>query len=192
MNTPETCETAASGSLVDSCPLCALASRGPHVVRALLLIAAAVVLAAITNQVNFLGLPWRLPASGRPGIPRVLERQLVEVKAAQARALLQAGQVIVLDSRDAKDYRLDHIAGAISVPMRDWEKAWPKVKDALPKDRVYLLYCYGAKCGLSTREAKRLAVLGYPHLLILEHGWKEWQEAGYPTIAHPQGPEKKR
>ncbi len=37
-----------------------------------------------------------------------------------------------------------------------------------------------------------MAQLGYPHLIILEHGWKEWQEAGYPTVAHPQGQEKKR
>lgn len=173
------------------CPLCTLAARVPHVVRAAVLVALAVLVAPVTNQLNPLGIPWLLPASGRPGIPRVYERRLPEVKAAKARDLLHQGDVVFLDSRDEKDYKLDHVPGAVNVPMRDWERAWPKMRDNLPRERTYLLYCYGAKCGLSTRQAKRMLGLGYTHLVILEHGWAEWTKAGYETVLHPKGQEKK-
>lgn len=169
-----------------------LVRRAPHARRAAVLVCIAIALAAVSNQLNPLGLPWLLPPSGRPGVPRAYERLLVEVKAAKARALLAAGRVVFVDSRDEKDFRRDHIPGAVSVPMRDWNRVWPKVRESLPRDGTYVLYCYGAKCGLSTRQGKRLLSLGYRHLRVLEYGWKEWVEAGAPTVKHPKGQERKK
>jgi len=170
-----------------ACPMCEAASRFPHAVRAVLLVFLAVVLAAIGNQINPWGIRWEISPGGRVGIPRAFEGQLPEVPAKVALEMLQSGEVTFLDSREAKDYAADHISGAISLPIRDWAKVWPKAQRDLPRDGTYLLYCYGAKCGLSTRQAKRMLELGYQHVTVLEHGWKEWTEAGYPTQQHPEG-----
>jgi len=168
-----------------ACPMCEAASRFPHAVRAVLLVFLAVVLAAIANQINPRGIPWEISLGGRVGIPRAFEGQLPEVPAKVALGMLQSGEVTFLDSRETKDYQADHTPGAINLPMRDWERVWPKAQRDLPRDGKYLLYCYGAKCGLSTRQAKRLLELGYEHVTVLEHGWKEWTEAGYPTERRP-------
>lgn len=167
--------------------MCGLAARFPHLSRAVLLVSLAFLLAALVNQLNPRGIPWDIGPGGRVGIPRAYEGRLPEVPARVALAMWQSGDVTFLDSREAKDYDVDHIPGAINVSMRDWEEVWPKVRGQLPRDGKYLLYCYGAKCGLSTRQAKRLLELGYEHVTILEYGWKEWTEAGYPTAQHPEG-----
>ena len=183
--TEQKCESGTCSPL--ACPACVVATRFPHAARAVLLVFLAVVLAAFANQLNPLGIPWELSAGGRVGIPRVYEGRLPEAPAKVALGMLQSGNVIFLDSREAKDYAKNHIPGAVSLPMRDWDNAWPKVAGRLPRQGSYLLYCYGAKCGLSTRQAKRMLELGYQHLTVLEYGWKEWTEAGYPTEQHPEG-----
>lgn len=159
-----------------------LMKKAPHAARAAVLGLVALGVAAACNAANPLGIRWTLSPDGRPGIPRVFEDRLPEANAEEAFALIRSGKVIVIDSRDAKDYQENHIPGAINIPMREWHRAWPRVKHRIPKEATLLLYCYGAKCGLSTRMAKRLLELGYQRPLILERGWKEWVEAGYPTV----------
>ncbi len=170
-----------------ACPMCEAASRCQHLIRAILLVFLAVVLAAIANQINPRGLPWEISPGGRAGIPRAFEGQMPEVPAKVALGMLQSGEVTFLDSREAKDYAADHIPGALNLPMREWENVWPQAQRDLPRDGKYLLYCYGGTGGLSTRQAKRLLELGYRNVTVLAHGWKEWTEAGYPTEQHPEG-----
>ncbi len=174
----------------ESCPLCLLALRFPHALRAILLLCLAVFVAAVANGANPLGIRWTLSPDGRVGIPRVYERRLPEVSAKEALAMLDAGTGLFVDTRDAKDYQKDHIPAAVNLPMRDWQKAWPKAQPSLPKDEQLLLYCYGGKCGLSTRAGKRLLELGYQHPIVLEYGWKEWLAAGYRTEKYPKGKAK--
>jgi rhodanese-related sulfurtransferase len=183
--TEQKCESGACSPLV--CPMCEAATRVPHLLRAILLVFFSVVLAAIADQLNPRGIPWAISPGGRVGIPRAFEGQLPEVPAKVAFGMLQSGKVVFLDSREAKDFAADHIPGAVSLSMRDWGKVWPKAKGKLPRDGRYLLYCYGAKCGLSTRQGKRMLEEGYQHVTVLEHGWKEWTEAGYPTEQRPEG-----
>jgi len=167
-----------------------LARRFPHVIRAAALVGIAFICAALTNAANPLGIRWTPSPDGRIGLPRVFEKRLPEVNARQALEMLRSGKAIFVDSRDAKDYQDNHIPGALNIPMREWNTAWPKMRHRLPKTRTLLLYCYGGKCGLSTRMAKRLLELGYQKPVILEYGWKEWTEARYPTVS-PLPPEKK-
>jgi rhodanese-related sulfurtransferase len=157
-------------------------ARFPHAARAGGLLAVALVVGAIFNAANPQGLRWRPSPDGRIGIPRVFESRLPQISAAQALALLKSGGAIFVDSRDTKDYQADHIPGAISLPMREWNQAWPKMRARLPRDAVLVLYCYGGECGLSTRMGKRLLELGYRRLLVLRRGFAEWTEAGYPTV----------
>lgn len=157
----------------------------PHAARAAAFLAAALILSAAYNALNPLAIPWLPSAGGRVGIPRAYESRLPEIDAAEAFALHQAEEAIFVDSRDRVDYERDHIPGAINVPMRPWAEGWPEMESQLPREALLVLYCYGAHCGLSTRQGKRLLALGYTNLRVLDYGWSEWTKAGYPTVQHP-------
>ena len=164
-------------------------ARLPHAVRAVVLVAVALIAAAVYNAANPLGLPWGPSAGNRVGLPRAFESRLPEIDAAQALSLYEAGEVLFVDSRDAKDYDRDHIPGAVSFPMRRWFELWPEMRSRLPKDRTLVLYCYGAHCGLSTRQGKALLEQGYDKLIVLDYGWATWTKHGLPTVEHPEGGE---
>jgi len=162
------------------------ARRFSHALRAGALLCIAVTAAAVWNAFLPLGIPW-LPSPGnRVGIPRAFESSLPEINAAEALTLYQAGEALFVDSRDRKDYDKEHIPGALNLPQREWAKLWPALKGKIAKDRLLVLYCYGAHCGLSTRQGKALLEEGYGKLVILDYGWEAWTKAGDPTVKHPK------
>jgi rhodanese-related sulfurtransferase len=162
-------------------------SRFPHALRAFALLCMAAAAAAVWNARLPLGIAW-LPSPGnRVGIPRAFENRLPEINAAEALTLYQAGEALFVDSRDSQDYDKDQIPGAVNLPQREWAKLWPKMRERIPRDRLLVLYCYGAHCGLSTRQGKALLEEGYDKLVILDYGWAAWTKAGNPTVKHPRG-----
>ena len=162
-------------------------ARFPHAVRAALFLILAVAVGAAYNAAHPLGLPW-LPSPGnRVGIPRAFATRLPQIDAVQAMSLYEAGDALFVDSRDAADYAEDHIPGAVNVPMRKWAELWPQAASQLPRDRTLVLYCYGAHCGLSTRQGKALLEEGYEDLVVLDYGWSTWTQHGQPTVRHPEG-----
>jgi rhodanese-related sulfurtransferase len=162
-------------------------SRFPQAARAAALVAAALIIAAAYNAADPMGIPWTLSPDGRVGIPRAYESRLPQITAAQAFDLFQSGEALFVDSRDADDYEKDHIPGAINLPQRKWAQIWPHMWPQLPRDKALVLYCYGAHCGLSTRQGKLLLDNGYDKLLVLDYGWRAWTEAGYPTMRDLEG-----
>jgi rhodanese-related sulfurtransferase len=164
-----------------------LLSRFPHAVRAAGLVVVALAGAAVYNAANPEGMRWTLSPDGRVGLPRVFESRLREISADEAWNLFKTERAIFLDARDEQDYRQDHIPGAINLPMRKWNQVWPRLSHRLPKESAIVLYCYGGKCGLSTRMGKRLLELGWERPLVLRRGWPEWKEAGFPSVRQPGG-----
>ena len=78
-----------------------------------------------------------------------------------AKAMIEAGDCILVDTRGEPQYDYEHIPGAINVPV-DAEDA--DIEEALPdKDAKILLYCdYG---GLSKQMGDHMALdLGYSNL----------------------------
>jgi rhodanese-related sulfurtransferase/DNA-binding transcriptional ArsR family regulator len=97
------------------------------------------------------------------------------------RLLLQrvrAGEVTVLDVRPVEEYRAAHIAGAVSVPLKELEKRL----GSLPKDREIVAYCRGPYCVLAPDAVKLLRARGY-HALALDDGVAEWRARGLPVAA---------
>lgn len=162
-------------------------TRFPHALRAFVLVVVAAAAAACWNAHLPLGIPWGPSPGSRVGIPRAFEELLPEINAAEALRLYEAGEALFVDSRDAKDYDADHIPGAVSFPQREWAKLWPTTEKRPPRDRLLVLYCYGAHCGLSTRQGKALLEEGYSRLVVLDYGWSAWTKAGNPTIRHARG-----
>jgi len=128
---------------------------------------------------------WRA-WTAEPGRPAVRIATASEVKALIER---EKGQTILLDLRGPRDFSLDHLPGARSLP---WERftrefaatvsrGWPGVD---PATVPLVLYCYGKACVRSRNGGTLAARLGFRNVLWFRGGVLEWRAAGYP-LAEP-------
>lgn len=94
---------------------------------------------------------------------------------------LDQGGIIFLDAREAGDYELKHIKGALSLPVSHLGLYYPKMKKLLPKEAEIVVYCAGEECGASLHLAEELIGLQYENIIVFLGGWVEWNKAGYPA-----------
>ena len=100
-------------------------------------------------------------------------------EAVDRRRLIQrvrAGEVTLLDVRPVEEYRAAHIAGAVSLPLRDLESHLA----GLPKDREVVAYCRGPYCVLAPEAVARLRARGF-RAVALGDGVAEWRAQGLPV-----------
>jgi rhodanese-related sulfurtransferase len=91
-------------------------------------------------------------------------------------ALVRAGDVTVIDVRPIAEYQNGHIAGALSMPLKDLEKHLSEI----PMNREVVAYCRGPYCVLAA-EAVRLLRKRGRKAIRLEEGYPEWRGAGFPV-----------
>ena len=89
---------------------------------------------------------------------------------------MRAGEVTVLDVRPAEEYRAGHIAGAVSLPLKQLEK---RLK-SLPRDREIVAYCRGPYCVLAPEAVTILRQHGYA-ARPMDDGVAEWRAHGLPV-----------
>ena len=84
-----------------------------------------------------------------------------KISAAEAKALMDAGNVIVLDVRSQEEFDAGHIAGAIRLASGEFPD---KLASVLPdKDAVILVYC---RSGHRSKIASNLLIeAGYTHVM---------------------------
>ena len=100
-----------------------------------------------------------------------------------------AQSVVLLDLREAYDFKLDHIPGAVNFPAysenasieKVVEEKWPQAQAARTP---VVLYCYGRGCIRSRDAAAKLARAGFTNLLWFREGLDAWRSAGLP-LAEP-------
>ncbi len=78
----------------------------------------------------------------------------------------------VVDTRDAEQFRNDHIPSAVNI---EWRKVLGQ-RSKLPHNKMILLYCNSGT--LSSQAAMALRVAGYDHVRILQGGFTEWKAKG--------------
>lgn len=91
---------------------------------------------------------------------------------------MQAGDVTVLDVRPPEEYRAEHIAGALSVPMSELDR---RLAD-IPRDRQIVAYCRGPYCVLAIEAVELLRKRGFD-AVRLEDGVPDWRAHGLPVAA---------
>jgi rhodanese-related sulfurtransferase len=91
-------------------------------------------------------------------------------------ARMRAGDAIVLDVRPVEEYEAGHIAGAISVPLRDLERRLGE----LPSVPEVVAYCRGPYCVLAPQAAELLRAHGF-RAVVLPDGVGEWRARGLPV-----------
>jgi rhodanese-related sulfurtransferase len=101
---------------------------------------------------------------------------LEPVDRARLLARVQAGDVTVLDVRPVEEYRAAHIAGAVSIPLKELESRLAR----LPKGREIVAYCRGPYCVMAPEAVQVLRARGY-RASVLEEGVSEWRARGLPV-----------
>lgn len=105
---------------------------------------------------------------GREGLEPVEAKELLQ--------RVKEGKVTVLDVRPVEEYRAGHIAGAISVPLRDLRA---RIRD-LPKRKQIVAYCRGPYCVLAIQAVEILRKAGLKALRLRE-GFPDWRAEGLPV-----------
>jgi len=88
--------------------------------------------------------------------------------------LVREGAVTVLDVRPAEEYNAGHIAGAISVPLKELQQ---RLSD-LPRDQEIVAYCRGPYCVLSVLAVEMLRAKGFKAVRI-EEGIQDFRAMGF-------------
>jgi rhodanese-related sulfurtransferase len=94
--------------------------------------------------------------------------------------ILDARQIIILDTRTASDYRgpSGHIAGAISAPFHTIEKQLPEL---LPYQNDTVLV-YGGNGTDGALAARLLSLAGFRNVVHVAGGLDAWISHGYRTV----------
>ncbi len=104
---------------------------------------------------------------GRQGLEPVDREELLE--------RVRSGAAVVIDVRPQEEYRVAHIPGAISIPLKQLEARLAE----LPKDQEIVAYCRGPYCVLAMRAVETLRVRGF-RAVRLEDGVLDWRARGFP------------
>jgi 3-mercaptopyruvate sulfurtransferase SseA len=109
----------------------------------------------------------------------VCAADIKQISADEVKKLIESKKTdfLIVDTQPKGAYNLGHVKGAINFPWAPDLKSPEK----LPKNKMLILYCDCSHEEDSTDTAKQLMEKwGYTNLRILEGGWANWQNAGYP------------
>jgi rhodanese-related sulfurtransferase len=107
---------------------------------------------------------------GRKGMEPVASRELL--------LRVREGRVTVLDVRPVEEYRAGHIAGAVSVPLRELKA---RIRE-IPRGQEVVAYCRGPYCVLAVQAVEMLRKAGLKAHRLLD-GFPDWRAAGLPVDA---------
>jgi rhodanese-related sulfurtransferase len=89
-------------------------------------------------------------------------------------ALVRQGAVTVLDVRPVEEFKAGHVAGALSIPLKELKL---HLSD-LPRDQEIVAYCRGPYCVLSVEAVEILRAEGFPAIRI-EEGIQDFRAMGF-------------
>jgi len=118
-------------------------------------------------------------AEGFLNLVRDAKKRIKEENVQATKKKLDAGgKIILVDVREESEWARGHIPNAIhlgkGIIERDIEKAIPE------KSAAVVLYCGGGF--RSALAADNLQKMGYSNVISMDGGWREWTQAGFPTI----------
>lgn len=138
------------------------------------------VLGLIYNQFHPQGLHWRFLFSPTFSDGNSQKNPFTVISADSAFVLMNLGDLIFIDTRGAEDFQLDHIKGAMNVPMEIFLTASDTIK--LPKEKnLIVLYDQEGNIEKLALSASVLKTAQNKRLYILYGGYLSWLNRGYPV-----------
>ena len=127
--------------------------------------------AAVRNETVTAALVRSGPGTGA-------QRLIVSMAWAEVKPLLAAGEIVLVDARDAAAFEADRIPGAVSLPLRMFDEKIAEFSQQYPKTRTVVTYCGSIGCPLGHLLAMRLnAEQGYTDVREMPGGYGEWRAA---------------
>jgi rhodanese-related sulfurtransferase len=118
-------------------------------------------------------------AEGFLNLVRDAKKRIKEEDVRTTKKKLDAGEkMFLVDVREESEWARGHIPNAVhlgkGIIERDIEKTIPE------KGATVVLYCGGGF--RSALAAENLQKMGYTNVISMDGGWREWTQAGFPTI----------
>jgi rhodanese-related sulfurtransferase len=111
-------------------------------------------------------------------LSNIPEGFMAVAKVEDFKSLLDSGEVVLVDVREAKEYGEGHFPGAINIPIRTLADNLDKI----PADKPVVIYCAsGHRAGMATTA---LQLLGYQNVKA-GPTYKAWSEAKEPVSTEP-------
>lgn len=118
-----------------------------------------------------------------------------EISTEELRRLLEAGGVVLLDTRPHMEWSISHIPGALNVapkpgvPMSQYTSDVTEVGRLVggDKTRRIVLYCNGPFCGKSKRVSQELIATGFTDVRRYQLGAPVWRALGGIMATEPDG-----
>ena len=99
---------------------------------------------------------------------------------------IMASGGLIVDARSTELYVLEHIEGAVSLPMVEIDAELPEFLGRVARNQVIITYCSGFGCPDSFDLGMTLINSGYLDIRVFEGGFPEWRDAGLPLSGESQ------
>ena len=109
---------------------------------------------------------------------------LPAVSLQEAREAYVGGYALFVDAREADFFKAGHIPGAVNLPVKDFDRLLPKLKEQLLAAPRVITYCDGASCEMSVDLTEKLLFAGLEHVEIFTGGIQQWKAAGEPVASN--------
>lgn len=163
----------------------AAAARAPggaaQVGRVLLLLAAAVACAGLTNVLRPRGAIRWVEDWGRYVEARAMKAGIVLAPLSEAVRAAGAKTRVLLDARPHHDYLAGHIPGALSLPYDDIASCFEPLQMKLTRAQPILTYCSGADCDEALLLTQYLMRQQFTNVVLFLGGFVEWERGGHPV-----------
>lgn len=116
------------------------------------------------------------------GFLKLVKDAKARIKEANVRDVkkrLDGGEkMILVDTREDNEWARGHVAGAIHIGKGVIER---DIENTIPdKEATIVLYCGGGyRSALAAENVQRM---GYKNVISMDGGWRDWTEAGFPTV----------
>lgn len=125
--------------------------------------------------------PDRLPLVHDPEIAAQAAAQRGEISLADAIRLFESGGAVFVDAREAGEYALGHIDGALSLEPLVFGQGFPLLREQMEGATTIVTYCDGEFCELGRELAEQLKGAGLQDVRVFKNGWTLWRDQGLPT-----------
>lgn len=116
-----------------------------------------------------------------PVVKKIKPGEITGVDIERLFSLTESNSVLLVDCRPGLFYRLGHIEGALSMPLKKYQDALNTNKKlfdrALAEGKIIVFYCQNLNCPDAYLFAKAIAREGYS-TSVYKGGWEEWKASG--------------
>ncbi len=110
---------------------------------------------------------------------------LPAISVKQAKKAYESGEALFVDARDPDFYKLGHIPGAVSLPVRNFDLVFPNIRERLLAAPRIITYCDTANCETSVELSEKLLFAGLARVEIFTGGIQQWKAERQPVEVGP-------